>query len=446
MITRLWTRLVFLRCQGGLQVSWARWLGWCLCLLMLGACQNPLADWSLPWQANSAAILPTVTPTAPTQQAPIQFWSWSAGELADQRLLSEIERFQEANPALLVEPSLVSNYDASLSAALASNTPPDLFLLDITRVSELAGAGQVAALAAVDTLGDDYFPALLPALVVDGQLVCAPRESRTLALIYNRTAFDAANLAYPSAAWTWDELRSAAEALTAADPTMIGLALSPDFTRWLPFLYQAGGSVTDPAMSVMTINSAEAASALDYYVRLVIDEIAAPPARLESSWAGEALGRGRAAMAIEGNWMIPYLQQNYPDLEWGVAELPAGPQGRATVVFATCYAIAANSTQPLAARRLLDHLTSTAVINEEIAASGSLPPRLSLAAEWRAQYPEFVPFLDGMAYARPWLLGNRFAALFRTVNNGMEQSFLSVRGVTDILAEADGVGNRALAQ
>ncbi len=446
MATRSFVRLVTLCHRYGWRGRSAHWLGAILCLLLLAACQNPLPDWSLPWQERPAALLPTITPTPSTPDIPLQLWSWSSGELADQLLLTTIAEFQEANPDLQVEVSMMENYDASLSAALLSNTPPDLFVLDLPRVGELASAGHLAPLAAAETLGDDYFPALLPALVADEQLVCAPREVRTLALIYNRAAFDAAGVAYPTAAWTWSELRAAAEALTAADPQMVGLALSPDFTRWLPFLYQAGGSVTDPTMSVMTINSPEAASALEYYVWLVIDEIAAPPSRLESSWAGEALARGRAAMAIEGNWMIPYLQQNYPDLDWGVAELPAGPQGRATVAFATCYAIAVNSPRPAAARRLLDHLTSAAVINAELAISGSLPPRLSLASEWRQRNPEFTPFLDGMAYARPWLFGTRFAALFRVVNNGMTQSFLSVRGVSDILAEADGVGNGALAQ
>jgi hypothetical protein len=75
-----------------------------------------------------------------------------------------------------------------------------------------------------------------------------------------------------------------------------------------------------------------------------------------------------------------------------------------------------------------------------------MPVHLSLQADWLRLHPEQRPFLNGLAYAQPWRFGPRFAPLFSTVNTGLQQAFLSVRSVADILAEADGVGNRALAR
>jgi multiple sugar transport system substrate-binding protein len=199
-------------------------------------------------------------------------------------------------------------------------------------------------------------------------------------------------------------------------------------------------------MTVMTINSDEASAAMTFFVMLVIDGFAAAPADLESTWGGEALVRGRAAMAIEGNWVAPFLKRNYPDLDFGVAELPVGPQGRATPAFATCFAIPVDAQNRQAAERLVDYLMNPATLLSLTETGYAMPPRLSLHERWLQMNPEQQPFLNSLAYAQPWRFGARFMPLFSTVNSGLQQAFLSVRSVADILAEADGVGNRALAQ
>jgi multiple sugar transport system substrate-binding protein len=196
----------------------------------------------------------------------------------------------------------------------------------------------------------------------------------------------------------------------------------------------------------MTINSAEATSAMDFYVQLVVDAIAATPADLDATWAGEALGKGAAAMAIEGNWVMPYLAENYPGTNFAAVELPTGPQSRATLGFATCYAIAAQTTQLETARQLVAYLVASEQMASLTATVGSMPARVSLLDPWRQAHPEGEAFVAGLAYARMWSFGPRFNPLIATVNNGLGQAFLSVRAVSDILAEADGVGNSILAR
>ena len=41
-----------------------------------------------------------------------------------------------------------------------------------------------------------------------------PRDFQTIVLFYNKDMFDAAGMAYPTASWTWDDLRAAAKQLT----------------------------------------------------------------------------------------------------------------------------------------------------------------------------------------------------------------------------------------
>jgi multiple sugar transport system substrate-binding protein len=415
-------------------------------LLLMSGCQRDFASWQLPWRTQERVDETTTPPAMQTDDRTLVTVLAPAGDETEQASFQTlIDQFQQANPAVAITVTLAPDYDTTLTLALAANPPPDLVVLDGPRASELARLGALTPLPTISSI-EDIHPLLRNLFSLEEELFCAPREVRTLALVYNRSLFDGAGLAYPSTGWTWDDLRTAAEALTNPDTATVGMALPPDFSRWLPFLYQAGGSVTDEAMTVMTINSDEASAAMTFFVMLVIDGFAAAPADLESTWGGEALARGRAAMAIEGNWVAPFLKRNYPDLDFGVAELPVGPQGRATPAFATCFAIPVDAQNRQAAERLVDYLMNPATLLSLTETGYAMPPRLSLHERWLQMNPEQQPFLNSLAYAQPWRFGARFMPLFSTVNSGLQQAFLSVRSVADILAEADGVGNRALAQ
>ncbi len=51
-------------------------------------------------------------------------------------------------------------------------------------------------------------------------------------------------------------------------------------------------------------------------------------------------------MVIEGNWLVGAMANDFPDVNWAVAELPEGPAGRATYAFTVCYGVATESREP----------------------------------------------------------------------------------------------------
>ena len=59
-----------------------------------------------------------------------------------------------------------------------------------------------------------------------------------------------------------------------------------------------------------------------------------------AGWAGEAFGKQMAAMVIEGNWITGAMTNDFPDVAYTVAELPAGPAGKGTLQFTNCWGIA----------------------------------------------------------------------------------------------------------
>ena len=58
-------------------------------------------------------------------------------------------------------------------------------------------------------------------------------------------------------------------------------------------------------------------------------------------------------MTIEGNWIAGAMTHDYPNVKYKVVPLPAGPAGKGTLQFTTCWGIAAASKNKAAAMQLV---------------------------------------------------------------------------------------------
>jgi multiple sugar transport system substrate-binding protein len=423
--------------------------------LVLAACPGgdtpPAAP---PPAADAPAAPPADTAAQPEAPAPagvtqIQLMGWASSEAENVRLQEVVDTFNQQNEEIQVQLSLVPQYDERLQASLAGGSPPAVFYVDSFRLPDLVRAGALEPYEPHAVDPDDFFPSLREAFTWDGIFYCPPKDFSTLALQFNRDLFDEAGVEYPSADWTWEDLRTAAEQLTEnTGPDVYGLVLPPDFARFIAFLYQAGGEVADEEFTEMRINSPEAEEALNFYVDLVLDGYAAQAADLDSGWPGEAFGRGRAAMAIEGNWIVPFLADQFPDVNYGISELPAGPGGQATMAFTVCYGVPAtiSAEQQEAAFELVNYLTGSAGMEAWTDLGLAMPTRASLADQWLEQFPDLAPFLAGAEYARPWQFVPGFQDVLDTINAGLQQAMAGSVLPEDVLMEAEDVGNQVLAR
>lgn len=277
-----------------------------------------------------------------------------------------------------------------LSQGFAAGSPPDVFYVSSDLVASYAANGSLEPYAAELSNADDFYPNLRDAFTVDDEFYCAPKDFSTLALVINTASWEAAGLTDADVPTTWDELSTIAQQLTT--PEQAGLATSTEFQRLGAFMAQAGGGlVTD---GEATAASAENLEALNY-VKSVVDAGAwSFAADLDSGWAGEAFGTGRAAMTIEGNWMIGAMAADYPDIDYQVVPLPEGPAGPATLTFTNCWGIAADNPNIEAARDLVEFLTSTEQQLEFASAFGVMPSVQSAADQWLTDNPDSAAFLD----------------------------------------------------
>ncbi len=94
------------------------------------------------------------------------------------------------------------------------------------------------------------------------------------------------------------------------------------------------------------------------------------------------------------------MSADYPDVNYTVAELPAGPGGKGTLQFTNCWGLAADSGNQEQARSLVEYLTST---DQQLAFSqafGPMPSIQSAADAWTSANPDLGAFLAGAEYAQ----------------------------------------------
>ena len=388
---------------------------------------------------------PTEEAAAPSgDMIELQLMGWSSSDAENARLQEMVDTYNANNPGVNVTLSQVPDYDTVLQTAMAGGEPPDVFYIDSFRLPDYVAADSLMPIGDQMDDPDDFFPSLRQAFTINDTFWCPPKDFSTLALQYNTDMFDAAGLEYPTPDWTWDDLRAAAETLTDEEAGVYGLVLPADMARWIAFLYQAGGTVANDDFSAMTLDSPEALEATDFYVNLVLDGFAAQPSDLDSGWPGEAFGKGTAAMALEGNWIVPFLQDQFPDLNWGVTELPAGPGGDATMAFTVCYGVAADAPNPEESIALANWLTGAEGMAQWTDLGLAMPTRASLSDAWLEQFPDLEPFLAGADYARPWQFRPGFNDVMNAFNSGLQQAFTGTYTTDQVLSDTQEAGTEVL--
>jgi len=352
-----------------------------------------------------AALLVLAGAVSAQEQVLLRLWTGASSPVENEFKTAQVEAFMAANPTITVDLLVAPAYGTLIQSALASGDYPDVFTVGQFDLPSYVDSGVLMPAGDYIENPDDLYPGLVQAFTgADGEVYGVPKDFSTLALLYNKDLFDAAGVEYPSAEWTWDDMYAAAEAITNADNAegVVGFSAAADINRWLAFFYGNGAMIAgEDGMS--GVNSPEGVAALDFYSSFVRDGIGALPSDLNGSgWNGEAFGRGLAGMTVEGNWAIGYLNDSFPEVNWGVAEIPLGPEGtRSTLTFTEAWAVGANTDHPEEAWMLVNFLTGTeGAASVATAGFGVMPARMSAADSWLTTRGEaYQAYVTGAEYA-----------------------------------------------
>ena len=344
---------------------------------------------------------------------------------AEKTLLEQVLKDAETatNSKISFEP-VPSDYVTKLQTDIAAGSVADVFYLDSLPAPDFMANESLLALddrmAAAGVKAEDFYPGLIASYQYNGKTYGLPKDWSSLAMIYSKKAFADAGITSPPT--TWDELKAAGK--TLLDKTGSARIMSdPDPARYLAFHYAAGAGIISEDGTQIVIDSPEAEAALSFYYGMYNDGIMTTHADAGAGWPGDGLAKDLADIVFEGNWIFPFLKENAPDLDFGIAELPAGPAGKATLAFTVSYSIYAGTKIPDAAWAVTNYLTGPEGMAKWTSLGLAMPSRPALAQDWIAKFPEREPFVKSGDYARGWQMGIGGQAFYNDATAELQNLF-----------------------
>ena len=346
--------------------------------------------------AETTAAVAETTAAAETQE--ILVWSYYSGN--EQKAFEEMTAdFNASQQAVQVKVEFIPFADMKkqLSVGIAANKLPDLAIIDNPDHAAYAAMGMfedITEKIAGWSEKDAYFEGPWKSTILDGKQYGIPLDSNCLALYYNVDMLKAAGVEPPT---TWDELKKVAAA-TSKDG-VYGLAIAAPKSeegtfQFLPWLLSTGASIEK-------LDSPEAIKAVDYLTQLVAEGsmskevIVWGQGEIEKQFAA-----GKAAMMVNGPWMIPGIKADAPNMNWNVVKVPMDKQYASVLGGENIGIVKGKNVE--AAWTYLQYIGSPDVVKNFISKTGYFPSRKDVAQDkiW-TEDPIMKVFADQMQYAQP---------------------------------------------
>ncbi|MDH6579732.1 extracellular solute-binding protein [Kitasatospora sp. MAP5-34] len=266
----------------------------------------------------------------------ITYWDTSNATNEAPNYQALVSKFEAANPNIKVNFVNVPFDQAQnkLQTAMGASGAPDVFRSEVGWTSAFAKGGYLEPLdgtpAATDTSA--FQASLIQQAKYDGKLYGVPLVTDTLGFLYNKALFAKAGIT--AAPKTWDELKADA-ALVKDKAGVDGFFMrAGDGYYAMPFLYGEGTNMVDAANKKITINSPEAAKAVETYKSMFTAPGTVKADVTTDSYAHmmDAFNSGKVAAIINGPWELTniYKGSAFADkANLGIAAVPAGSTGKA---------------------------------------------------------------------------------------------------------------------
>ena len=371
------------------------------------------------------------------------------GDQTEQQIYKDaIVRFNKIYPDVIVDyQPIPADFQTKLKAMMAGGTAPDVFYVDDQLMTAFGTTGQLLQLdsymAEADVSRGDFIDSLLTLFTLDSKTYGLPKDWGTLGLVYLPAAFKEAGIDEPTDDWTWDDLAEAA-GIIAEKTDYAGFGQNADWARFAPWAFANGGTYTNADFSKGTMNTSAVKGAAEYLLKMKNDGALVTSSDVGAGWCGEAIGKELIAMTYEGGWMVNYMRNDFPDVNWKAVQVAKAPNGeRSNVIFTNAIGVNANTKYPRAAAVFTLYLTSREN-QAEVAATGfaypAHPDQLDLI-----QDPNDRAISAGglVGVVANW--GPNTGKINDEASKAIERIYLGVLGVDDSFAEADKKINAILA-
>lgn len=331
-----------------------------------------------------------------------------------------IEQFEAENPDIHVihnGDNSYENFRTEIATSAAGGVGPDVVTLFYGWIPAFVDAGYLVPLPepfTIDYVNENFVPMVADSAMFEGELWAVPTAVRSLALFYNKDLLAAAG--YDAPPQTLDEFKEMAVAATVYDgePSLDNIVtegyaveMNGQAHHWFRevLVRQFGGVPYNDDFTEVMWNSPEGCQAFAWLTDFETNLMTGTSEGIGGTeTATDAFLAGLAALHIDGSFRLAAARGN-PDLNFGVAELPAGPNGeRHTFGSYWTHGITRRAAQDPAhleaAARFLQFITSAEAGTLWVNEVGELPAQIeavndpALLAD-----PQVGPFIAGLPYA-----------------------------------------------
>lgn len=384
------------------------------------------------------------------QPVTIKLSGW--GDPIERRLLQKvIQNFETTHPNIKVKYEVISEqYMDVIQARLIGNAAPDVFYLDALQAPFLMDKNVLESLESYITPTfnlADFEENFLTPFKHNNHIYGLPKDYSTLALFYNKKALADAGLNHPPQ--TWDELLSYSQRLTVdrnkdGRIDQYGLGVTPELARLAYIIKAYGGQVVNQS-GYATFASDESLAGLQLVVDQYQERTSVRASDVGAKSGGEMLGRGKVAMVIEGSWVIPFLHENFPQMEFATAEVPRINDRSGTMMLTVAYVMNRESKHKQAAWELISYLTSSEGMAKWASSGLVLPTRRTVALELGYDRdPLRIPLIAGVDYATTWQIGQHPALVMNNFNNQFFSALLGEQPLAQAMKRAEDEANEQI--
>lgn len=355
-----------------------------------------------------------IVPVTHAQDAvTIKFWHTYNETSPENQMLAEtlIPAFEAANPGIKVEsvPYPYDQFRQTLLTALAGGEGPDLARLDIIWSPEFAKEGVLAPLSDVlpdfQTYADAVFPGPLSTNLYDGKYWGLPLDTNTRVWLYNSSIYKQAGIAAPPA--TIDDLRAECDKVKALGEDMFVFSDGGTY-GWaaLPWIWSFGGDIVSPDMKTADgfLNGEKTIAAYEFLQEMISSGCFSDGMTGSGFDSGAGYFTNKVASILDGPWMFPIAQAQYPDFKIQTALMPAGEGGSISVVGGENIVLFANTSADTArqeaAIKFLE-FTQSDEYQLKMSETGQLTVKPALLEnDYFVEHPYFGVFLEQLKTAR----------------------------------------------
>jgi multiple sugar transport system substrate-binding protein len=348
----------------------------------------------------------------------IEYWQYNFGARVDAMNML-IEQFEAENPNIrIIHNSDIpyDNYRDEIAASAPAGAGPDVVTLFYGWIPAFVDAGYLVPLPEPFTeeyINENFVPMVAGSAAFEGEYWAVPTAVRSLSMFYNIDMLEAAGFDGPPT--TLDELVEMAPALTIydGDPsidniTQQGFApqLSGQWHHWFRevlFRQYDGGEPYSADNREVLWNTEAGCEAFAFMTQFETDLLTGSNDLFTD--ADDAFVNGQSALHIDGSFRLGTIANNNPDLNFGIAELPVGPNGEQHTygsywTHGITRRAADDEARLEASVKFLEFVTSPEAGKLWVAEVGELPAQNAAASDPELlEDPILGPFIAGLEYS-----------------------------------------------